>query len=330
MCGTAFSQLLQGDNTVNIREFYMGEAFDAYTYFGAHADSEGVVFRTWAPSASKVSVMGEFSGWKPVGMHQINYSDVFECRCSSARAGQMYKFIITGADGKTTERCDPCGFAMELRPAWASIVVDMQGFEFDDGDWMMRRSKCMNEPLNIYEVHLGSWQKRGDGLTDWYNYDELADRLIPYCRENGYTHIEVLPLAEHPHDGSWGYQITGFFSPTARYGTPSQLKSMINKCHKAGIGVIMDFVPVHFAVDGYALRQYDGTALYEYPSSDVGESEWGSCNFMHSRREVCSFLQSCANYWLQEYHFDGLRMDAISRAIYWQHGTTPWVKAAMG
>lgn len=172
--------------------------------------------------------------------------------------------------------------------------------------------------MNIYEVHLGSWVENPDDENGWFTYSEIADRLIKYVKEHGYTHIEFMPLSEHPADCSWGYQNTGFFAPTSRYGTPAQLMELIDKCHNSGIGVIMDFVPVHFAVDGYALAKYDGTCLYEYPNGSVGQSEWGTYNFIHSRREVCCFLQSAANYWLSVYHFDGLRMDAISRAIYWQ------------
>jgi 1,4-alpha-glucan branching enzyme len=182
---------------------------------------------------------------------------------------------------------------------------------------MKNRTKNYNEPMNIYEVHLGSWKSNANDPNGWYNYSQLADLLIPYAKENHITHLEFLPLSEHPADCSWGYQNTGFFSPTSRYGTTSQLKDLVNKCHNAGIGVIMDFVPVHFAIDGYALEKYDGTYLYEYPPSDVGISEWGTCNFNHSRGQTRSLLQSAANFWLDVFHFDGLRMDAISRAIYW-------------
>lgn len=304
---------------MNIRDFYDGKAFDAYTYFGAHpADNgRGTVFRVWAPSAADVSVIGDFSGWQPVKLLQQGQSGIFAGQCDSARPGQMYKYLVTDRDGVRRERCDPYGFRMELRPKFASIIADHTPFRFDDDEWMSRRDKCYDRPLSIYEVHLGSWMKRGDGEEDWYTYDEIAPKLIAYCKEHHFTHIEFLPLAEHPCDNSWGYQITGFFSPTSRYGTPEQLKRLVSECHRAGIGVIMDFVPVHFANDDYALRRFDGTALYEYPAADVGESEWGTCNFLHSRREVACFVQSCASYWLGEFHFDGLRMDAVSRAIYW-------------
>ena len=183
---------------------------------------------------------------------------------------------------------------------------------------MKNRTASPGAPLNIYEMHLGSWRRSPDNENGWYRYDEIADLLIPYLQKNGFTHVEFLPLSEHPFDGSWGYQNTGFFAPTARYGTPAQLKALIDRLHQSGIGAIMDFVPVHFAVDSYGLARYDSTPLYEYPHVAVGESEWGSYNFIHSRREVRCFLQSAANYWLEEFHFDGLRMDAVSRLIYWQ------------
>ena len=183
---------------------------------------------------------------------------------------------------------------------------------------MSKRGDFLTKPINIYELHFGSWKRRSDEKDDWYSYSELADILIPYLKENGYNYVELMPLNEHPCDESWGYQATGFFSATSRYGDPDGLRRFVDKCHRNGIGVIMDFVPVHFAVDDYALWNYDGTALYEYPNSDIGKSEWGSCNFMHARGEVRSFLQSAALFWLKEFHFDGLRMDAVSNLIYWQ------------
>ena len=205
---------------------------------------------------------------------------------------------------------------MELRPNTASIIRDLNEYKFDDDEWIKNRTDCKDKPLNIYEVHLGSWKKK-EGNT-WYNYRELEDKLIPYVKEYGYNYIEIMPLSEHPCDESWGYQNTGFFSPTSRYGTATDLKSLINACHKNNIGVLMDFVPVHFAVDSFALANYDGEPLYEYSYDDIAISQWGSKNFMHSKGEVRSFLQSAANYWIEEYHFDGLRVDALSNIIYWQ------------
>lgn len=299
---------------MDLQKFYTGESFDAYEYFGAHPEDGGVVFRTYAPNARGVTVLGEFSGWKEQPLQQLHQSGVWVGFSEAARPGQMYKYVIYGQNGRV-EHCDPYGFGMELRPGACSIIRDLTEYRFTDEKWMKKRTRCYDKPLNIYELHLGSWKLK-DGR--WYAYNEIADELIAYLKEYGYNYVEFMPLSEHPFDGSWGYQNTGFFVPTSRYGTAAQLMELIDRLHNAGIGAIMDFVPVHFAVDAYGLKEYDGTALYEYPHKDVGESEWGSYNFIHSRREVACFLQSAANYWLKEYHFDGLRMDAVSRLIYWQ------------
>ena len=298
--------------------FYTGKIFDAYRFLGAHIEEKGVTFRTFAPAATRISLIGEFSDWQEWTMNRTHDGNFWECYAKNAEPGQMYKYRIYKRDGSFTDHCDPFGFGMELRPNTASIIRDLSSYTFHDEKWMKQRTDCKEKPLNIYELHFGSFRKPSEKADDWYTYTELADILIPYLKECGYNYIEVMPLSEHPCDESWGYQNTGFFSPTARYGTAQGLMEFIDLCHQDGIGVLMDFVPVHFAVDGYALADYDGTPLYEYPNSDVGVSEWGSCNFMHSRGEVRSFLQSAANYWLTEYHADGIRMDAISRIIYWQ------------
>lgn len=307
------TQVCQKGDSMELHDFYTGQVFDAYTYFGAHVEKNGVTFRTYAPSAQQVTIVGEFNSWQEQPLPQT-YHGVFEVYLPHARPGQMYKYCIYGPKGRA-EHCDPYGFGMELRPGACSIVRDLGEYTFHDEVWMNHRTRRLDGPLNIYELHFGSWKKDGE---DWYTYSALADDLIYYLHQNHYNYVEFLPLSEHPFDGSWGYQNTGFFSPTSRYGTAAQLMELIDRLHQAGIGAILDFVPVHFAVDGYGLKEYDGTTLYEYPHPDVGESEWGSCNFMHSRGEVCSLLQSAANYWLTEYHFDGLRMDAVSRLIYWQ------------
>ena len=298
--------------------FYTGKIFDAYQYLGAHITDAGVVFRTFAPGAQKVSLIGECSQWREYDMNRVYDGNFWERYVDSVKPGSMYKYRIYEKSGSCVDHCDPYGFGMELRPNSASIVRDMNSYQFHDSAWMLSRSDCKNRPLNIYELHFGSFRKPSERVDDWYTYEEMADILIPYLKQNGYNYLEIMPLNEHPCDESWGYQSTGFFSPTSRYGTADQLKAFVDACHQNGIGVIMDFVPVHFAVDGYALAQFDGTALYEYPHAAVGVSEWGSLNFMHSRGEVRSFLQSAANYWLAEFHVDGLRMDAISRMIYWQ------------
>ena len=305
---------------MNIQDFYIGKSFDAYEFFGAHKIGNKILFRVYAPNAAKVSLVGEFNDWQEEEMEQQYQSGIYSITSENACVGMMYKYCIHTRDGQVVYHCDPYGFAMELRPNSASYIVDLEEYKFSDDEWMNKRDKCYNKPLNIYEIHMGSWMKKNDETYNngWYRYNEIADRLINYVKENGFTHIEIMPLCEHPVDCSWGYQNTGFFSPTSRYGTNKELKELIDKCHKANVGVVLDFVPIHFAVDDYGLAKFDGTELYEYPHKDVGASEWGTCNFIHSRGEVCSFLQSAANYWLKEYHFDGLRMDAISRAIYWQ------------
>ena len=312
---------------MDLQKYYRGEAVDIYEYLGCHMTEFGAVFRVFAPAAVGVSLTGEFNGWQDTPMHKVYDGNFWECYVDGVWEGMMYKYRIHRRDGLTVDHCDPYGFGMELRPNWASVVRNMNNYQFRDESWMKKRTDCKDKPLNIYEVHLGSWKLKpqSDGQQDeediayrWYNYPEIARQLIPYIKEKGYTHVEVMPLAEHPSDNSWGYQCTGFYSPTSRYGTVNQLREMIDLFHRSDIGVILDFVPVHFAVDGYALNEFDGTALYEYPHSDVGLSEWGSRNFMHSRGEVQSFLQSSAYYWLKEYHFDGLRIDALSNIIYWQ------------
>lgn len=304
---------------MDLYSFYTGKSMDAHEYLGCHLTSEDAVFRTFAPAATGISVIGEFNNWTETPMYKINDGNFWECRISNAKEGMMYKYRIYRRDGIVMDHCDPYGYGMELRPKNASIIRDMKKYQFHDEKWMRSRTDCKEKPLNIYEVHLGSWKTNAADENSWYSYTQIANRLVPYVKECGYNYIEVMPLSEHPSDNSWGYQSTGFFSPTSRYGTANQLKRLIDVCHQNEIGVILDFVPVHFAVDGYALTDYDGTKLYEYPHVDVGYSEWGSKNFNHSRGEVQSFLQSSANYWLSEYHFDGLRIDALSNIIYW-HG----------
>ncbi len=302
---------------MNLQEFYTGKAFDTYDYFGAHVIPEGVIFRTYAPNARQVLVMGDFSDWRGEAMVREGQSGVYTAVFKNAKAGMLYKYLIEGQDGVMREHSDPYSFGMELRPKNASIIVDLSTYSFQDDKWMAEREKNYNQPLNIYELHLGSWRKNKKDENGWFTYQEIADELIAYVKERNYTHIEFLPLSEHPADCSWGYQNTGFFSPTSRYGTAQGLMELIDKCHQNNIGVILDFVPVHFAIDDYGMAKYDGSYLYEYPPSDVGVSEWGTLNFNFSRGETRSMLQSAACYWLDQYHIDGIRMDAISRAIYW-------------
>ncbi|MCD8049369.1 MAG: 1,4-alpha-glucan branching protein GlgB, partial [Clostridia bacterium] len=296
--------------------FYTGGEFHAHEFLGAHYHSGKTFFRVFAPAAQSIDVIGDFNSWTPTPMHRIHDGNFWEAEINNARPGMMYKYRITSSSG-TVEHTDPFARAMELRPASASVICDFD-YSFSDAAWMKKRSDMRQKPLNIYEMHFGSWKKPGEESDKWYTYSELAPMIIPYLKEHGYNYLELMPLAEHPCDESWGYQQTGFFAPTSRYGKPEELMYFVDECHKNNIGVILDFVSVHFASDYYALARFDGTPLYEYPNSAVGVSEWGSCNFMHSRGEVRSFLQSAANFWLSEYHFDGLRFDAISNLIYWQ------------
>ena len=308
---------------MDIYGFYTGQIFDAHKYLGVHKAENGYLFRVYAPHAERITLIGEFNNWQDWEMYHSFNEHFWEVTVPQAQAGQRYLYKIWHEDGSYTEHCDPYGFGMDLRPAFCSVIRDLSDYVFHDSNWMRHRTDCKDKPLHIYEVHLGSWKQKKkkpeDESGEWYNYEEIADLLIPYVKEMGYNYIELMPISEHPCDESWGYQNTGFFAPTSRYGTAQQLKAFIDKCHQNQIGVLLDFVLVHFAIDSYGLAKFDGMPLYEYPNDSAGISEWGSYNFIHSRGEARSFLQSNACYWLEEYHFDGLRMDAISRMIYW-HG----------
>lgn len=298
--------------------FYTGKIFDAYKFLGCRLQGNKAAFTVFAPAAQKVALIGEFNNWTETAMDKIYNGQFWQIELDGIKDGMLYKYRIYKNDGCFTDHCDPYGYGMELRPRNASVVRDLTSYTFHDEKWMKKRTDCWNSPLNIYEMHPGSWKENENDENGWYTYAETADLLIPYLKEYGYNYVEILPISEHPSDDSWGYQCTGYYSPTSRYGTVNDLKYFIDQCHLNDIGVILDFVPVHFAVDDYALANFDGTQLYEYPNSDVGYSSWGSKNFNHSRGEVQSFLQSNANFWLAEYHFDGLRMDAINNIIYWQ------------
>ncbi len=322
---------------MNLREFYDGKVFDAYEFLGAHADATGVTFRTYAPRAKGVCVIGEFNGWQNTECHRIENGEFWEARVEGAKPGQMYKFRIYQQDGQAMDPADPYAFYSELRPGTASVIYDRKKYAFHDQKWMESRSENWKKPLNIYELHLGSWRRKDDpkehakkvdearengtgiDVSDgWYTYSEIADLLVPYLIENHYTAVEIMPVNEHPADESWGYQGSGFYSATSRYGDPDGLKKLVELCHKHNISVILDIVTVHFVVNDYALWKFDGTHLYEYPNDAIGMSEWGSCNFDHSRGDICSFLNSASAYWLNDFHFDGLRFDAVGNLIYWQ------------
>lgn len=305
----------------NINNFYDGDSFFDYEYFGCHkTDDNNFVFRVYAPRAERVTLTGDFNDWLEYDLKKDPVTNVFVGVFDDVQINSLYKYRIYSKIGNTknkldyVEHTDPYGFGMELRPGSASVVCDLDRFKFNDDEWMKNRDVGYERPINIYELHMGSWRTKEDG--SWYTYTEIGEMLAPYLKENGYTHVELMPITEHPTDESWGYQNTCFFSPTSRYGSPAELMEMINLLHNQNIGVILDFVPIHFAIDGYGLCKFDGDDFYEYPC-DVGYSEWGSYNFNFGKGEVRSFLKSAANYWLTKYHFDGLRMDAISRGIFW-------------
>ncbi|MDR0886876.1 MAG: glycogen-branching enzyme [Clostridiales Family XIII bacterium] len=303
---------------MDLQQFYEGKSFDTYEYLGAHFVQDGVVFRTYAPNARQISLVTNFNNWEEIPLIKTLDGNFWEVFVQGAHRDQLYKFRIYSDDTHYVDHSDPYGYHMEVRPFNCSVVYGLDDYFFHDAHWLDQRTDCKDKPLNIYELHMGSWRKPSEKQDDWYTYRQVADMLVPYVKEMGYNYIEVLPLSEHPSDESWGYQNTGFFSPTSRYGWPADLKYFIDICHRHNIGVIMDFVPVHFAIDDFALKNYDGTPLYEHRDPSVGVSEWGSYNFWHERGDVRSFLLSAANYWIHEYHFDGIRIDAVNNLIYWQ------------
>ena len=308
---------------LKLTEYYQGNDIHAYEIFGAHLcverNKKGVRFTTYAPHAQSVQVIGSFNDWSCEG-HEMKRKDergVWSIFIAGVCEGDMYKYRVTQATGRVVDKMDPYAFYSELRPNTASIVADLDAMKWSDQKWLDKRSINMDKPLNIYEMHLGSWKKNSD--QEWVNYAEIADELIAYLKAHYFTHVELMPLNEYPFDGSWGYQCSGYFSATSRYGSVRDLQTLINKLHKANIGVIMDFVPVHFVRDDFSLSYFDGTPLYEYEKAVDADSQWGTANFNLWREEVRSFLMSAASFWIDKYHVDGLRMDAISNVIHW-HG----------
>jgi 1,4-alpha-glucan branching enzyme len=303
-----------------IKQFHEGHCLDAHKVYGAHLEKEkdqsGVRFSVYAPEAQRILVSGSFNNWEGIDLHR-DHDGSWSIFIPGVTEWSLYKYKIQKKDGFWIEKSDPYAFACEVRPKVGNLVVDLGGFNWNDKTWISKRRKHFNEPLNIYELHLGSWMKR-DGLF-WMNYEELVHHLIPYIKDMGYTHIELMPLIEHPFDGSWGYQAHGYFSLTSRYGTPKQFMHLINQCHINNIGVILDFVPVHFVKDDFGLRYFDGSALYEYQNEKDANSQWDTQNFDLWKEEVRSFLMSSASFWMETYHIDGLRVDAVSNLIYW-HG----------
>mgnify|MGYP000136417635 CR=1 FL=1 len=319
--------------------FKQGNNCEAYRYFGAHLETRagepGVVFRVWAPHAVAISVVGDFNSWKPGShpMHKVDGDSVWELFIPGMKEFDVYKYCVTTRAGDLVYKADPYAFHAETRPSNGSKVYDISGFAWHDDAWQAAQKKAdvINGPMNIYEMHAGSWKLKDEKVP--YNYSELADELIPYIREMGYTHVELLPVMEYPFDGSWGYQVTGYFAPTSRYGTPKDFMAFVDKMHEAGIGVIMDWVPAHFPKDGFGLYNFDGEACYEDPNPKRGEhKEWGTMVFDFGRSEVQSFLISSALYWLEQYHIDGLRVDAVASMLYLDYGRSNgnWVPNQYG
>ncbi len=311
-----------------------GEGNHHYIYrkLGAHLDEvdgvRGTRFAVWAPNARAVSVVGDFNAWSGQShrMQRIGASGVWQLFIPDLGPGALYKYEVRTIHDHPVLKSDPYGFQMQLRPDNASIVADLSGYEWSDGEWMAKRATAnpTREPIAIYEVHPGSWRRSWHRKPAFLTWDELADQLIPYVQDLGYTHIELIGVAEHPFDGSWGYQVLGHFAPTARHGTPRDFKRFVDRCHQAGIGVFMDWVPAHFPRDAHGLAEFDGTHLYEHQDARRGEHvEWGTKIFNYGRHEVRNFLVSNALFWLEEYHIDGLRVDAVASMLYLDYARNP-------
>ena len=308
-----------------IENFHKGHCLDAYKVFGAHLVTEnnekGVRFTVYAPHAVKISVVGDFNNWYE-GNHQMpktEFDGIYSLFVPGLKQYDAYKFRIEDRYGNTFDKADPYAYFNELRPQTASLVYDLSSIKWSDKTWMKSRTKNFDKPVNIYEVFAGGWRRHEDDDDRPYSFEELKGTLIPYVIENGFTHIEFMPLTEYPYDGSWGYQVSGYFACTSRFGNPTELASFINECHKNNIGVIMDMVPVHFVKDNHGLRLFDGEPLYEYDYEHDANSQWGTLNFDLWKEEVRSFLMSSAAFWCDVYHIDGIRIDAVSNLIYW-HG----------
>jgi len=305
--------------------FGEGSHYRTYERMGAHTVTldgvQGVGFAVWAPNAVRVSVIGEFNRWdgRRHPMQRRGKSGLWELFLPHLKPGDLYKFEIIGPHDFLAQKADPYAFAAELRPQTASVIWDNHAYSWNDENWMHKRRETdwLKKPISVYEVHLGSWRRVLEEDNRWLTYRELADQLIPYVKDLGFTHIEFLPISEHPFDGSWGYQTTGYFAPTSRFGTPDDLKYFIDQCHQQEIGVLLDWVPAHFPKDGHGLVYFDGTHLYEHENPLKGEHvDWGTLIFNYDRNEVRSFLLSNAMYWADIYHLDGMRVDAVASMLY--------------
>jgi 1,4-alpha-glucan branching enzyme len=302
-----------------------------------HDGVEGVNFAVWAPHAAAVSVVGDHNRWDPDAdpMHPLGRTGVWERFVPGLRPGALYKFHIRASEGRTTIKADPYGSCMELRPNTASVVYDLGRYTWDDGEWLASRAERQrpDRPLAIYEVHTGSWKRTGGPLPDWLSWRELAAELVPYVKGMGFTHIELLPVTEHPYDGSWGYQSVGYFAPTSRHGTPDDFRHFIDTAHRAGLGVILDWVPAHFPKDAHGLGFFDGTHLYEHADPRRGEHrDWGTLIFNLARPQVSGLLLASAVHWLDRYHIDGLRVDAVASMLYLDYSRQPgeWTPNVLG
>ncbi|MFV0502748.1 MAG: 1,4-alpha-glucan branching protein GlgB [Lachnospirales bacterium] len=321
----------------DIHLFSSGTHYEVYNKLGATplvvGGIEGVLFGVWAPNAMRVSVIGEFNNWdgRRNPMRTIGVSGVYEIFIPGLKNFDKYKFEIRTSTGEIVEKQDPYGFFHEHRPSHTSLIYNINGYKWKDEKWMRKRKSgnILNTPINIYEVNLGSW-KKPEG-REYFSFIELKDTLIPYVKEMGYTHIEVMPITEFPFDGSWGYQVTGYYAPTSRFGTPHDLMDFIDECHNNNIGVILDWVPAHFPKDPHGLAKFDGTSLYEHSNPLQGEHpDWGTLIFNLGRNEVKNFLIANANYWLKEYHIDGLRVDAVASMLYLDYGKDDWIPNIYG
>lgn len=309
------------ERELDIYLFHRGEHREAYNYMGAHCTRKSVIFRVWAPHAKSVAVVGDFNNWDGSNhmMNKINAEGIWELEIPKLKKMEKYKYRVEDSYGNVVMKADPYAFYSEIRPNTASIVYDVPKFRWADKRWLNKRTTGLNKPINIYEVHLGSWKRGIHG--EWLNYRDSAMMLCDYLKEMNYTHVEIMPLNEYPLDASWGYQATGYYSVTSRYGTPEDFMFFVNLMHKNNIGVILDWVPGHFCKDAHGLYKFDGTPCYEYQDERLGENkEWGTCNFDVTRNEVKSFLISNLTYWFKEFHIDGVRMDAVANMLYLSYG----------